>query len=260
MRFPVIRAAVRRRISILYRVDSDVSANLLPPPFRPRLVRGSGIAGVCLTRFAQLRTRFVPPFLGMSAEDAVHWVAAEWDSGQGPRTGVYILRRDTSSRLVALAGGRLLPGVRHHARFKTAEDVETIDIAMDSDDDQTHVDVAGRLVPQWPGGSSFSSLNDAAEFERQCSIRYSESQRPAEYVGVECHVTECSVVPMVATRTVSSIWDDGRMFPPGTVQYDSALAMRNVVHVWQPCPTLVMPLSPQKLALDGATRASVTVS
>src|SRR3954454_20999339 len=107
MQIPVIRGLIDRRILVNFRVDPDVLTKILPAPFRPKLVNGAGMAGVCLIRLKQIRPRFVPPFLGISSENAAHRIAVEWDDDGECRAGVFIPRRDTSSRLNTLAGGRL---------------------------------------------------------------------------------------------------------------------------------------------------------
>jgi hypothetical protein len=109
MRLPLIRGVIDRRILVNYRVDPAVLAATLPPPFRPKLHRGYGMVGICLIRLRGVRPRFVPSWLGISSENAAHRSAVEWDEGGRVREGVYIRRRDTSSRLNALAGGRVFP-------------------------------------------------------------------------------------------------------------------------------------------------------
>jgi hypothetical protein len=47
MQIPVIRGVIDRRILVNFRVDPDVLARFLPAPFRPKLVNGAGMAGVC---------------------------------------------------------------------------------------------------------------------------------------------------------------------------------------------------------------------
>lgn len=60
MRLPVVRGVIDRRILVNYRVDPSVIAPLLPPPFRPKLVRGMALVGICLIRLKQLRPAFLP--------------------------------------------------------------------------------------------------------------------------------------------------------------------------------------------------------
>jgi hypothetical protein len=121
MQIPVIQGVIDRRILVNFRVDATVLARLLPSPFRPQRVNGLGMAGVCLIRLKGIRPRFVPSFLGIGSENAAHRIAVEWDQDGKTREGVFIPRRDTSSRLNTLAGGRLFPGSHHHASFQVQE-------------------------------------------------------------------------------------------------------------------------------------------
>ncbi len=67
MRIPVIRGVIDRRILVNYRVDPEVLARMLPAPFRPKLVNGTGMAGVCLIRLKHIRPRLLPSFTDESA-------------------------------------------------------------------------------------------------------------------------------------------------------------------------------------------------
>src|SRR5262245_9518459 len=101
MRLPVICGVIERRMLVNYRVDADVLARFLPRPFRPQLVDGFGLAGICLIRLAEVRPRGLPKWVGVGSENAAHRAAVEWDEGGEVRRGVYVMRRDTNSRLNA---------------------------------------------------------------------------------------------------------------------------------------------------------------
>src|SRR6266511_6209501 len=58
MRIPVVRGVMDRRILVNYRVDPQVLAAALPPPFRPKLVHGVGMVGICLIRLKDIRPAF----------------------------------------------------------------------------------------------------------------------------------------------------------------------------------------------------------
>src|SRR6266481_1051775 len=105
MRIPVIRGIIDRRILVNFRVDPKVLEKLLPPPFRPKLVNGAGMAGVCLIRLHHLRPRYIPKALGIASENAAHRIAVEWEQDGESREGVLIPRRDTSSHFNTLVGG-----------------------------------------------------------------------------------------------------------------------------------------------------------
>src|SRR5262245_46070670 len=134
MRLPLIRGVIDRRILVNYRVDPAVLALALPPPFRPKLYRGYGMVGICLIRLRGVRPRFCPSRLGITSENAAHRTAVEWDDGGHVREGVYIRRRDTSSRLNSLAGGRVFSGIQSHARFTIRESDTHFEVALRSDD------------------------------------------------------------------------------------------------------------------------------
>ena len=71
MKLPELAAVVERRLLVNYRVDPDVAARLVPPPFRPQLVRGWAVAGICLIRLGRLRPRGLPSAVGLRSENGV---------------------------------------------------------------------------------------------------------------------------------------------------------------------------------------------
>ena len=173
MQIPIIRGIIDRRILVNFRVDPQVLAKVLPPPFRPKLVNGKGMAGVCLIRLKNIRPRFLPSFLGISSENAAHRIAVEWDQDGKIREGVFIPRRDTSSRLNTLLGGRLFPGEHNHAAFRVEEKDDHYRVALDSDDGKTHLLVDGHLAQDVPAKSIFGSLKEASDFFERGALGYS---------------------------------------------------------------------------------------
>ena len=232
MRIPVIQGVIDRRILVNYRVDPAVLARLLPPPFRPKLIHGTGMAGVCLIRLQHVRPRFVPSWLGISSENAAHRIAVEWDEGGESREGVYIPRRDTSSRLNALAGGRLFPGVHRHARFEVREHGDHYRVAVHGDDDRTHLAVEGVATSELPASSIFRSLAEASEFFRRGSLGYSATATPGLFDGLELRTFDWRVRPLAITAVESSFFGDRGTFPAGSAELDCALLMRGVEHQW----------------------------
>ena len=165
MKAPALAAVMERRILVNYRVDPDLLSSYLPAPFRPALVGGHGVAGICLIRLGRTRPAGLPA-AGLRSENAAHRVAVCWDGPDGPVDGVYIPRRDTSSRLAALAGGRLFPGYLHLARFRAHEDGEGYQIQVASRDGMVHIEVEAHRAGELPPGSIFTSLDAASGFFR----------------------------------------------------------------------------------------------
>jgi Uncharacterized conserved protein (COG2071) len=230
MRIPVISGLIDRRILVNYRVDPDVLQKLLPQPFRPKLVNNVGIAGICLIRLKQIRPSGLPGAVGASSENAAHRIAVEWNEDDKKREGVYIPRRDTSSRFNVLLGGRMFPVIQHHARFDVAEEDNRYRITIDSDDGQTHVAVEAETVSSLPATSVFGSIEAASAFFEQGAVGYSPAAS-SELHGIELRSFNWKVEPL-ATRVDSSFFDDQFVFPPGSVEFDCALLMRGIAHEW----------------------------
>jgi hypothetical protein len=232
MNIPVVRGVIDRRILVNYRVNPDVLSRILPQPFRPKFVNGTGMAGVCLIRLKHLRPRFFPPLLGTSSENAAHRIAVEWEHGGEKKEGVFIPRRDMSSWLNALAGGRLFPGEHHHARFQVDERDGHYLVALDSDDRRTHLLVEGWACEELPRGSTFGWLRDASAFFERGSLGYSATAQPGRFDGLELRSFSWHVAPLTVERVESSFFEDRALFPPGSVRFDCALLMRGIGHEW----------------------------
>jgi len=238
MRVPILRGVIDRRMLVNFRARPEVLQRLLPEPFRPRLIHGFGMAGVCLIRLKHIRPRFFPAVLGMSSENAAHRIAVEWEQGGKRHQGVYIPRRDTSSRFNTLVGGRLFPGVHHHAKFEVQERPDAYRVALRSDDGRTRLSVRARPSPTMPPGSVFRSLREASEFFRDGSIGFSPGLAAGHFEGLELRTRDWRVQPLVVDEVHSSFFHDPELFPPGSVEFDSALLMREVEHEWCQQPAL----------------------
>ena len=232
MYLPVIHGVIARRILVNYRVQPKALAQILPVPFRPQLVQGYGIAGICLIRLAQIRPRMWPASLGFASENAAHRIAVEWDEHGELRRGVYIPRRDTSSRLNVCLGGRLFPGIHHLADFSTMEVQDRYHVEFNSRDDATHILVEGRPAASLPGTSVFKSAEEASNFFAAGSLGFSPAHTANEYEGLELRTLDWELIPLVIDQLESSFFDDSAVFPPDTVQFDSAFLMQQIRHEW----------------------------
>ena len=232
MRLPTIHGVIERRMLVNYRVDPAVLARQLPAPFEPKLHDGKALVGICLIRLAAVRPAFLPAWLGLRSENAAHRAAVVWNSGGARREGVYIRRRDTSSHLNSLAGGRIFPGVHHHARFDVSETADAFSLTMASDDAETRIDVRARLLSHWPDSSIFANLAEASQFFAAGSLGYSATSDPATFHGLELECDSWRVEPLAVEEVRSSYFDDEAIFPRGSIAFDNALLMRNIVHRW----------------------------
>lgn len=232
MRIPVIRGLIDRRILVNYRMQPDVLARLLPTPFRPKLVNGCGMAGVCLIRLKHIRPKFVPAFLGISSENAAHRIAVEWDDGGETKEAVFVPRRDTSSKINTLLGGRLFPGIHSHATFQVQEHNDHFRVELTSDDQHTHLLVEGDAATELPPTSVFGSLAEASSFFERGSLGYSVTTKPGQFDGLELRSFNWQVRSLNITNVESSFFEDRKLFPHGSVDFDCALLMQGIEHEW----------------------------
>jgi hypothetical protein len=238
MRLPAISGIIDRRILANYRVDPDRMAAALPSPFRPQLVNGYAIGGICLIRLKRVRPKRLPIPWGIGSENAAHRIAVEWDAGGETKQGVYIPRRDTNSRLNSFAGGRVFPGIHHHARFTVEENGDHYSVAMASDDGGANVHVSGSVVPAISNSSVFKSLESASDFFELGSLGYSDTNTEGKFDGLELKCEKWHVESLNVDTIQSSYFEDQSRFPSGSVEFDCALLMRDIDHEWHGHPDL----------------------
>lgn len=222
MRLPLIRGVIDRRILVNYRVDPAVLATILPPPFRPKLYRGYGMVGICLIRLRNVRPRFLPSWLGITSENAAHRAAVEWVQDGRVCQGVYIRRRDTSSRLNALSGGRVFPGIYSHARFTVQESSTHFEVALRSDDGVTSLSVVGDVTSGLRTDSVFESFAEASAFFEKGALGYSATSDPRRFQGLELRCQHWQVEPLAVHAVQSSYFDDQAVFPSRSIEFDCA--------------------------------------
>ena len=212
--------------------------NSAPPPFRPQLLNGVGIAGICLIRLKNIRPKLLPAFLGISSENAAHRIAVEWDSDTGVQTGVYVVRRDSSSVLNAFAGGRIFPGIHNRARFHVQETEQEYHISMESIDGAAHLSVNGRIADSLHADSVFPTLAECSQFFRKGSVGYSPAKSDGKFDAMELRAFQWNIQPIHVSTVRSSFFDDRKIFPEGSVTFDNALLMRGIEHEWHSRETL----------------------
>lgn len=235
---PTMHGLIDRRMLVNFRVQPEVIRSLLPPYFRPKLVKGWAMAGICLIRLKDIRPRGFPVSCGLTSENAAHRIAVEWEEGGVTREGVYIPRRDTSSALQAFAGGRFFPGVHHVADFKVAEQGDDFKLKMRSDDGAAFVEVQAHRTSNLPATSIFASLAEASEFFARGSVGYSATRNPNCCDGLELFTSRWEVEPLDVRCVRSSFFDNVDRFSVGTIHFDCALLMRHIEHEWHVLPRM----------------------
>jgi len=229
MEIPTVRGVIDRRILVNFQVEPHALVAILPAPLKPKVVNGVGIGGICLIRLREIRPRFVPKAFGIGSENAAHRIAVVLPDGG---EGVFIPRRDTSSRLNALAGGRIFPGSHHLARFSVRESDDRYAVRVEDRTGHGLLSVDARLAEGMPQGSVFGSVAEASSFFEAGSLGYSPSEQPGKLDALELRSQSWRVAPLEVNQAHSAFFEDPERFAEGVVKFDSALLMRNIRHEW----------------------------
>jgi hypothetical protein len=241
-----VDCTIARRLLVNYRVNPDVVAAQLPAPFRPQIVSGWAVGGVCFIALRRLRPAGLPAALGFSSENVAHRFAVEWDDEDGRHVGVYVPRRDSGSRVISWSGGRVFPGRHGLARFQVNDTGTDLHIEVVSGDSSVRLLVTARTA-QAMTGELFSSVDQAFNFFRTAPLGFSPAQGPECFDGVRLVSERWDAEPATVSEMRSSLFDDEARFPPGTCTLDSALIMRDLDVRW----ASEGPLAPRSLVGAG---------
>lgn len=224
--FKTLRAQVRRRLLISYRVDPKVAQSLIPEQFRPQIVDGSAVAGVCMIGLQSVRPGWLRPRLGFRTENVAHRIAVEWDEDGKTRSGVYIVERHSSSLVPVLAGGRLFPGVQKRARFQLDETASRFRLGMSAPGMRVSVDV--QLGGEWTS-SLFPTVEAASAFHEQGAVGWSPRRDGVGVEPLELTSKEWAVEPGRVLSLQSSYFN---ALPDGAAVLDSVVVMRDLPFFW----------------------------
>jgi hypothetical protein len=239
--FRTLRAQVRRRILVSYRLDPLVVQRLVPDPFRAQLVNGSAVAGVCMIGLQDVRPGWMRRRVGFSTENVAHRIAVEWEQDGELRSGVYIVERHSSSLLPVLGGGRLFPGVQRRAKFSLNETDDRFIVAMTSPEVTVEVDV--EVANAW-SSELFATVEDASAFHERGSVGWSPRRDGRGVESLELTSTQWKAEGAVVHSIHSSFFD---ALPRDSATLDSALVMRDLPFFWDTpasVPRMVQELVP----------------
>ncbi len=229
MKIPTIQGVIDRRILVNYTVDPEIIQKIIPQPFQPKIYKGKAIVGICLIRLKHIRPKGLPGFIGISSENGAHRIAVEWIENGEIKDGVFIPRRDTSSLLNSLAGGRIFPGRHFHANFDVKEKNGHYHVAFKSSDGTT-ISVDGDKTKALNSNSIFNNLDEASKFFEGGAVGYSPNG--VNYDGLKLKTYNWKVEPLKMTAVHSSFFENESIFPKGSVQFDNALLMTQIKHEW----------------------------
>ena len=200
MSIPIIKGTIDRRILINYQVDKEVLEKYLPSPFKPKLVKGKGIVGICLIRLKAIRPKGLPKQVGICSENAAHRIAVEWTEDGKLKEGVYIPRRDTSSKVNSLVGGILFPGVHNYANFTVKEGKGKFEVGFKSVDN-TSLSIKAKETSKWNEGSVFDNLKSVSSFFERGTVGYSPNKNIFEGLELKTYNWKVSLLEVESVKS-----------------------------------------------------------
>jgi hypothetical protein len=104
---------------------------------------------------------------------------------------------------------------------------------METDDGAGNVWLRAETSQRLPSTSRFASLEEASIFFAAGSVGYSPINGSARFDGLRLRTLAWRVEPLDVQRVFSRYFADSTHFPPGSVEYDCTLIMRDIPHEWQ---------------------------
>jgi hypothetical protein len=229
VKIPAIQGIIDRRVLVNFTVEPEIIRKIIPAPFNPKIYKGKAIAGICLIRLKNIRPKGFPDIIGISSENAAHRIAVEWEENNEIKEGVFIPRRDTSSFINNLAGGRIFPGQHHHSTFDVKEENGHYHVAFENSDG-TSLSIDAEKTNSFNQDSVFENLENASSFFEAGSVGYSPNKN--HFDGLKLKTFEWKVGALKVSSAKSSFFENENIFPKGSVQFDNALLMTEINHEW----------------------------
>ncbi len=167
-----VEAFFRHSLVLTYALAPEVLRPLLPPGLRLDTYGrpdGSeiGFLAIALVATRGLRPRFLPAFLGKDFFLSGYRIFARYDSRSG-RTlrGLRILRSDTDSRLMVVAGNALTHYRYRKCTARVVEEAGRLDVTITTHAGEADLDVSAEIAgpPTLPPGSPFADFVEARKF------------------------------------------------------------------------------------------------
>lgn len=235
MKIPIIHGIIERRMLVNFTAAPECVERLLPKPFRPKLYKGKAIVGICLIRLKNIKPKGGLDCMGVCSENGAHRIAVEWEEEGITQEGVFIPRRDTSSKLNAFVGGKVFPGKHYLAKFNVEETADKFHLDFTSSDNTT-IYIDAERTERLNEGSIFETIDNLSDFFESGSVGYSPNGKDFDGLKLETYTWE--IKPLKVSKVRSSFFEDTRLFPAGTIEFDNAVLMENIEHEWKSLKTI----------------------
>lgn len=222
-----VKGLIDHRILLNYRIDPVIMQKNLPSEFKPKIVDGFAIGGICQVSLSEMRPKGLPNILGTKSHNAAHRIAVTTSKGEG----VFVTRRDTNSIVNVISSGRLFPGVYKKADFKIESNDKNYSVRIEQDGNCL-MNIDAKVTNEIEATSVFKSVNEISDFFLGGNIGWSQKENEKGFDSIELRTVEWSMRPLQVTNEFSAFFIDESKFPKGSVEFDSAMIMLGLEHSW----------------------------
>jgi hypothetical protein len=227
---------IESRIMVNYKVELSVLRQRLPLPFRPRSIRGYGIAGFDLFRLAPVsRWQRRPSLL------AVHRIEAEAHFENHRVAGPYVLRCDVPPGLRRRAFGSFFPNVMHTARLHWDQPSQGQHHLRMGRRQEPWIDVQAHQGDHFPFDSVMETLDTASKFFAEGQAWFAPRYSLTLFEQRRWAFSPWQVQPLLIDRLDASYFRRIMRFPQGAYFFDHALIQHDLTYQVTPPVELIAP-------------------
>ena len=222
-----VKGIIDHRILLNYRIDSKIMKQNLPREFKPKIINGYAIGGICQVSLSEMRPKKLPSILGTRSHNAAHRIAVITSKGEG----VFITRRDTNSIVNTISSGRLFPDIYKKAEFQVDSTDRSYSVRIEHAGNCL-MNIEAEVTNDIEVTSIFNSVNEISDFFLGGNIGWSKKENNKGFDAIELRTVQWSMKPLQVTNEFSAYFMDESIFPKGSVEFDSAMVMQGLEHSW----------------------------
>jgi hypothetical protein len=147
-------------------------------------------------------------------------------------SGVYVLRRHTESRLVALLGSPLFAGEHRLARFDVEEDERHLRLEVRTEDGSADVAAEIDWGASFQPTPSFPTLAGAQRFFQECELGFTAGRPERVLETVQLRPVPARLESVRLRQVRARFFENEKVFPDSSVTVDAAFAMRSQPYEW----------------------------
>ncbi len=118
------------------------------------------------------------------------------------------------------------------ADFKVLVSGDRYSVIIENKENELIMSITAEIATELPRGSVFASTGEISDFFKTGNVGWSSRGTSDRYDAIELTTEEWRMEPLRMNESYSAYFSDTSVFPVGSVEFDSAVIMRNIKHSW----------------------------